>query len=65
MAETETNYCPWTGSPGFAEYCTSQCALWLDGVCSFAWLGLWAKGEIVERERQNILAESWAKWGLP
>jgi hypothetical protein len=54
MAETELKYCPWTGSPGFAEYCTSQCALWLDGACSFAWLGQWAQEQINETERQEM-----------
>ena len=63
MAEI-VKHCPWGTTPDGETLnvtaCTSQCALWLDGACSFAWLGRWAKTEIEERERQAILAENWA-----
>lgn len=64
MAETpEQKYCPWTGTPGFSEYCTSQCALYINSHCAFAWLGLRAIAELVESERQELLAQSFSKMG--
>jgi hypothetical protein len=55
MDETTTpKNCPWVNIPSYTEPCTSHCALWLDGLCSFAWLGRWAQEQINEAERQEL-----------